>query len=102
MGAYGAALIAREKMSASPGATSFYGFKEAVGEYRAKSIECHDCSNLCEVIEISSNGYVMARWGDRCGKWSNLPREASQCQPEESGRATHSAESNQTIQGAAQ
>jgi predicted CoA-substrate-specific enzyme activase len=70
MGAYGAALIAKEKMSSKGLVSSFYGFRAAQNDYKAKSIECQDCSNMCEVIEISSNGDVLARWGDRCGKWS--------------------------------
>jgi len=70
MGAYGAALIAKEKMAAGKQKTNFYGLKAADNEYNAKSLECHDCSNMCEVIEIYSNGKVIARWGDRCGKWS--------------------------------
>ncbi|MDF2523643.1 MAG: 2-hydroxyglutaryl-CoA dehydratase, partial [Clostridiales bacterium] len=70
MGAYGAALIAMDKMAAGITPTKFYGFENSQNEYKAKSIECQDCSNMCEVIEISSNGQVMARWGDRCGKWA--------------------------------
>jgi hypothetical protein len=27
------------------------------------------------VIEAKLNGKVIARWGDRCGKWSNLKYE---------------------------
>lgn len=70
MGAYGAALIAMEKMSDDSSTTNFYGFETSQNDYKAKSIECQGCSNMCEVIEISSNGEVMARWGDRCGKWA--------------------------------
>lgn len=70
MGAYGAALIAKDKM-AGGAATNFYGFETAEKEYKAKSMECQDCSNMCEVIEISSDGEAMARWGDRCGKWAS-------------------------------
>jgi predicted CoA-substrate-specific enzyme activase len=75
MGAYGAALIAKEKVSKGNQTTSFYGFGAAENEYKATSVECNDCSNLCEVIEITSNGKVLARWGDRCGKWSDIKRE---------------------------
>ncbi|MFZ5989255.1 MAG: acyl-CoA dehydratase activase [Bacillota bacterium] len=76
MGAYGAALIAKEKMSTGNQITNFYGFETAENDYKAKSIECNDCSNLCEVIEITSNDEILARWGDRCGKWSELKRES--------------------------
>jgi predicted CoA-substrate-specific enzyme activase len=72
MGAYGAALLAKGKMAGGSQVTKFYGFGAVGNEYRAKSIECQGCSNMCEVIEISSNGDVLARWGDRCGKWSEL------------------------------
>ncbi len=71
MGAYGAALIAKDKM-AKTGHTSFLGFKNMDNDYSAKSIECHDCPNMCEVIEIYSNERVVARWGDKCGKWAAL------------------------------
>lgn len=70
MGAYGAALLAMEKMSSSGLTTGFYGFNAMDNDYKAKSLECKDCSNMCEVIEISSNGQAIARWGDRCGKWA--------------------------------
>ncbi|MCX7745607.1 MAG: acyl-CoA dehydratase activase [Clostridia bacterium] len=76
MGAFGAALIAKEKMSQGSMITNFYGFESANNDYNAKSLECQDCSNLCEVIEIYSNGEVIARWGDRCGKWSVIERES--------------------------
>jgi len=70
MGAFGAALIAKEKMKKEGGNTNFYGFNITDNEYKAKSIECQGCSNSCEVIEILSNNSVLARWGDKCGKWS--------------------------------
>lgn len=75
MGAYGAALIVREKMSRSLSPTAFYGFNSAERNYKAKSIECSGCSNACEVIELLCDGNVLARWGDRCGKWSESVRE---------------------------
>ena len=72
MGALGAAIIARQKKKASRNfVTAFQGFEAANREYKAKSFECTNCSNLCEVIEIISDGSVIARWGDRCGRWSH-------------------------------
>ena len=76
MGAYGAALIAREEVEAKGGATSFCGFEKSQGDYKARSIECSGCSNMCEVIEIMFDGKVLARWGDRFGKWSALEGES--------------------------
>lgn len=75
MGAYGAALIAKEKMLSGNNVTNFYGFDNAEKDFKARSIECSDCSNHCEVIEITSNDEVIARWGDRCGKWTELKIE---------------------------
>jgi CoA-substrate-specific enzyme activase, putative len=72
MGAYGAAIIARQMKLSNPDfATSFPGFEVAECNYKAKSFECTNCSNMCEVIEILSDEKVKARWGDRCGRWSH-------------------------------
>ncbi|HEX3026141.1 MAG TPA: acyl-CoA dehydratase activase [Clostridia bacterium] len=71
MGAYGAALLAKNFMEKCGGKSRFLGFKNAENHFENRSIECSGCSNLCEVIEIRSNGAVVARWGDRCGKWSH-------------------------------
>jgi len=50
--------------------TRFRGFKAAECNYSTKNIECNGCTNMCEVVEILSDGDIIARWGDRCGKWS--------------------------------
>ncbi|HHW42943.1 2-hydroxyglutaryl-CoA dehydratase [Desulfofundulus thermobenzoicus] len=71
MGAVGAALLAREKM-ARGGQSRFRGFKVAETVFRAGGFECDGCPNLCEVAEITMEGRVIARWGDRCGRWSNI------------------------------
>ncbi|MDD4494394.1 MAG: acyl-CoA dehydratase activase [Eubacteriales bacterium] len=68
MGAYGAALIAK---SMQLKASNFKGFDLVFNNYEIKSIDCNGCSNCCEVMEIKSNKSLLARWGDRCGKWSN-------------------------------
>ena len=75
MGAYGAALIAKNRMAQGTTNTKFYGFGTIENEYKAKSMECRDCPNMCEIIEILSNGRTIARWGDRCGKWAGFTRE---------------------------
>jgi predicted nucleotide-binding protein (sugar kinase/HSP70/actin superfamily) len=31
----------------------------------------YGCSNRCEVTEIAADDRIVARWGDRCGKWTN-------------------------------
>ncbi len=69
MGAVGAALLSREAVARGP--SRFKGFEVVDTEFKAGSFECTGCSNLCEVVEIAENGDIIARWGDRCGKWSN-------------------------------
>lgn len=83
MGAWGAALIAQKKIEAEFAAgrrqdktSAFRGFKNACAHYETKSRECSGCSNNCEIIEITTGGSVVARWGDRCGKWSNISATA--------------------------
>jgi predicted CoA-substrate-specific enzyme activase len=70
MGAYGAALIARQHMDRDGMSTGFRGFNLINNAYTTKSIECDGCSNMCEIVEICANKVPLARWGDRCGKWS--------------------------------
>jgi predicted CoA-substrate-specific enzyme activase len=70
MGAYGAALVALEESSRIDGfRTKFRGFAASELEFKAKSFECTDCPNSCEVIDILSGNVRIAGWGDRCGKW---------------------------------
>ena len=69
MGAVGMAILAKEEVQ-KKGRTNFYGFDLVEKEYKAKSFECGDCPNRCEIVEILSNDKPMARWGDRCGKWN--------------------------------
>ncbi|ABO49658.1 putative CoA-substrate-specific enzyme activase [Desulforamulus reducens MI-1] len=78
MGAVGAAMLAKDAVSKGV-PTQFKGFGVADMEYKAGSFECDGCPNLCEVIEMAEQGKIIARWGDRCGKWSNAlaTREAS-------------------------
>lgn len=69
MGAIGAATLAREVMQRTAAPTRFKGF--AVGElnYRTASFECRHCSNHCEIVQVSVDRKVVARWGGRCERW---------------------------------
>lgn len=71
MGAVGAALIARDAVKRT-GASHFKGFSVSDVKYQARSFECKGCANCCEVIQFYQNGKVIARWGDRCGKWEAM------------------------------
>ncbi len=73
MGAVGAALLSREAV-ARKGPSCFKGFRVSEMDFKTGSFECSGCSNLCEVIEIKEEGDIIARWGDRCGKWGSTVR----------------------------
>lgn len=67
MGALGAAFLIKEH---PPQKTKFLGFEISDKDIRCTSFQCKDCPNRCEVIEARIDGKIVARWGDRCGKWS--------------------------------
>lgn len=69
MGAFGVALLIKEL---APKRTKFFGFEISDQDIRCTSFVCKGCPNNCEVIEARIERKVIARWGDRCGKWSNL------------------------------
>ncbi|QIB25887.1 acyl-CoA dehydratase activase [Caloranaerobacter azorensis] len=71
MGAIGSAILARNEVK-SKGSSKFKGFEVADIDYKVKGFECNDCANMCEVIQILAEDKVIARWGDKCGKWTNL------------------------------
>ncbi|MDD2447771.1 MAG: acyl-CoA dehydratase activase [Tissierellia bacterium] len=69
MGAIGAAIIGKEKAK-SQGYTNFNGLDIYKKDYNVNGFECEGCSNLCEILEIKENEKTLARYGDKCGKWS--------------------------------
>lgn len=71
MGALGAAILGREE-AALKRETKFRGFTAKDLDVSAKSKECQGCPNRCEVVTIFNGSQVLARWGDRCGKWSGI------------------------------
>lgn len=75
MGAIGAALLAKEAVKTKP--SMFRGFEVIEFVYEPHSFACNGCPNMCEIVEMKMNGKVVARWGDRCGKWSNTVTAAS-------------------------
>ena len=70
MGAIGAAILAKEEVK-KKGKTNFKGTSLCKMDYQVNGFECDGCSNTCEVIEIKEDGRILARYGDKCGKWSN-------------------------------
>ena len=69
LGALGVALLVKED---APQQTKFSGFGVSDKDIKCTSFQCEGCPNHCEVIEARINNKVVARWGDRCGKWSGL------------------------------
>lgn len=71
MGAIGAAMLAQEHILNEDIKTSFRGFKVSDMKFTPKAFNCKDCPNQCEVTYVEKDkGEIIARWGDRCGKWS--------------------------------
>lgn len=70
MGAVGAAILAAEETDGK--GTRFGGFATADVEFETRAFECQGCPNRCEVVETLREGEVIDRYGDRCGKWSQL------------------------------
>jgi predicted CoA-substrate-specific enzyme activase len=68
MGAVGSAILAKEAV-ANGKPSNFRGLSTAGGNFCATSFECTGCPNLCEIVQIGLEDDVLARWGDRCGKW---------------------------------
>ncbi|MDD2402011.1 MAG: acyl-CoA dehydratase activase [Clostridia bacterium] len=69
MGAIGCCYLAMEATLEKP--TKFKGWEASEFSFRPTSFECKGCPNHCEVIQVYENDKIVARWGDRCGKWSN-------------------------------
>ena len=72
MGAYGAAILAKEEIKASGEASGFRGFTGMYQDFSVTSLECRDCANMCEIVKVCAENEIKACWGDRCGKWSSL------------------------------
>ncbi|NPV89561.1 MAG: 2-hydroxyglutaryl-CoA dehydratase [Firmicutes bacterium] len=72
MGAIGVAIMAREAIQRTGMPTRFKGLVVSGFDYKARSFDCKGCPNLCEIVQFSQNGKVIARWGDRCGKWEAM------------------------------
>ena len=70
MGAIGAAILAHHEIKTKHRKTNFRGFNVADREYKTRTFYCNACSNNCEIYEIREEGKVLARWGDRCGRWT--------------------------------
>jgi predicted CoA-substrate-specific enzyme activase len=71
MGALGAAMLARFSMEGKT-ESSFRGFTLSELDFEASTFTCDGCPNICEVVNLSLDSDLLARWGGRCGKWESL------------------------------
>lgn len=76
MGAQGAAVLARLAMAERAG-TSFRGFALSEICFATDTFQCDGCPNICEIVNLSLEGELLARWGGRCGKWEGLGIEST-------------------------
>ena len=70
MGAYGAAIVAREEMSARPEGervSRFVGFDLTQRKYKMDAFECKKCSNHCEIRRVTIENERPLHYGSRCG-----------------------------------
>lgn len=69
MGAIGAALLVHESSTGSRNGSRFKGFGVSDINYQTSSFECRACPALCEIVQVSVDDRVIARWGGRCDMW---------------------------------
>jgi predicted CoA-substrate-specific enzyme activase len=69
MGAIGAALLVHESAAGSRNGSRFKGFGVSDINYQTSSFECRACPALCEIVQVSVDDRVIARWGGRCDMW---------------------------------
>lgn len=74
MGAVGVAILARDEVKKRK-SSNFKGLEIADINYKVRGIECNGCANACEIVEICGDNKILARYGDKCGKWSNIKNE---------------------------
>jgi hypothetical protein len=98
MGAIGTAILTREEVKRVRAVnqsfrSAFRGFELVDLNFKTKTFQCKGCPNRCEVVSVfidkvtptatvsagaeiatapmaaEENIDIVARWGDRCGKW---------------------------------
>jgi len=85
MGAIGAAILVKEEAKRCekanhPWKSTFRGFDVLNIDFKTTAFNCKGCPNRCEIVSISMKSAekdekgkeheeLIARWGDRCGKW---------------------------------
>ncbi|MFP4646798.1 MAG: acyl-CoA dehydratase activase [Candidatus Acetothermia bacterium] len=71
-GAYGAALLIKQRGERKGFEQSnFYGFHFSDRDYETSTFTCQDCSNRCEIKQVSLQGAKPSYYGSRCGKYDS-------------------------------
>ena len=65
VGAIGAALLARDKMSATGTPSRFRGWDLEQVDYKVREFTCKGCSNECDIRQFTI-GEEKTYWGDKC------------------------------------
>lgn len=76
MGAFGSAILAKERMDQTQAKTSFRGFRTGEESITTNHFYCQDCDNRCEVTILLSGEKQLGCFSDRCGKYQNNQTEA--------------------------
>lgn len=63
MGALGVAILAKKSKEENE-----FSFDIEDANFETKGINCHGCSNNCEIICVSKNKKIIDAWGNRCEK----------------------------------
>ncbi len=80
MGAFGAAILAKERPEQTDPGTKFRGFSTGNEEIESRSFHCSDCDNHCQVTMLFSGKKQLGCFSDRCGKYqkgANLQTRSS-------------------------
>jgi predicted CoA-substrate-specific enzyme activase len=70
MGAIGAALLSKDEIKKTKADTKFKGFKIADTAFKTTSFRCKLCPNHCEIVQFFEDKKIIARFGDKCGRYS--------------------------------
>ncbi|MFA5634922.1 MAG: acyl-CoA dehydratase activase [Anaerovoracaceae bacterium] len=69
MGAFGAAILAKEKVEQARCDSAFRGFSTGDEKIESRSFHCTDCDNRCQVTMLYSESGQLGCFSDRCGKY---------------------------------
>lgn len=69
MGAWGAAILAKENREKTGKASMFKGKADVMGEWNSKNAVCSGCENRCALTEIYLDENKVGSIGSRCGQF---------------------------------